>query len=57
MGGDNDSTGAIAGALHGALYGFDGIQPRNYEGGEFGIELLESAISLFRQRGRDEHAS
>ena len=29
--GDNDSTGSIAGAFYGALYGFNGVSPNNYE--------------------------
>ena len=30
-GGDNDSTGTIAGAWYGALYGFEDVFPINYE--------------------------
>jgi len=30
-GGDNDSTGCIAGSFYGALYGFKGVSPNNYE--------------------------
>jgi len=30
-GGDNDSTGAIAGACFGALYGFTGVPKCHYE--------------------------
>lgn len=30
-GGDNDSTGTIAGAWYGALYGFDNVYELNYE--------------------------
>lgn len=29
-GGDNDSTGCIAGAWYGALYGLDAVPPKNY---------------------------
>jgi ADP-ribosylarginine hydrolase len=29
-GGDNDSTGTIAGAWYGALYGFKEVYPINY---------------------------
>lgn len=34
-GGDNDSTGCIAGSLYGAVYGFQGVDKRNYETSEY----------------------
>jgi ADP-ribosylarginine hydrolase len=30
-GGDNDSTGCIAGSWYGALHGFNGVPRNNYE--------------------------
>ena len=30
-GGDNDSTGCIAGSWYGALYGLKGVSPNNYQ--------------------------
>ena len=30
-GGDNDSTGCIAGAFYGAIHGLQGVSPKNYE--------------------------
>ena len=29
-GGDNDSTGVIAGACYGAMFGFNGVPQKNY---------------------------
>ncbi len=30
-GGDNDSTGCIAGSFYGAIYGFNGVNEKNYK--------------------------
>ncbi|XP_072104494.1 ADP-ribosylhydrolase ARH1-like [Mobula birostris] len=46
-GGDSDSTGAIAGAWWGAMYGFHGVPASNYEGLEYRNRLESVAAKLF----------
>lgn len=47
-GGDSDSTGAIAGSLFGALYGFDSVPERNHKYVEFRGELTETGLEMYR---------
>ena len=46
-GGDCDSTGVIAGALFGAIYGFEGVYPINFKCLEKLGEAQELAGLLF----------
>lgn len=46
-GGDNDSTGAIAGAMFGALYGFKGVPLCNYKNVEYHDRLEKMALDLY----------
>ncbi|XP_072925248.1 ADP-ribosylhydrolase ARH1-like [Hemitrygon akajei] len=46
-GGDSDSTGAIAAAWWGAMYGFHGVPASNYEGLEYRSRLESVAAKLF----------
>jgi len=46
-GGDNDSTGAIAAAWWGAIYGFEGIPQRIYQTVEKGDEATKLADKLY----------
>ncbi|XP_067892330.1 ADP-ribosylarginine hydrolase [Heterodontus francisci] len=46
-GGDNDSTGAIAAAWWGAMYGFDQVPVSNYKGLEYRSRLQSVAEKLF----------
>ncbi|XP_048466822.1 ADP-ribosylhydrolase ARH1 isoform X2 [Rhincodon typus] len=46
-GGDNDSTGAIAAAWWGAIYGFDGVPKSNHEHLEYRSKLKLLAEKLF----------
>jgi ADP-ribosylarginine hydrolase len=41
-GGDNDSTGSIAGSFYGALYGFDGVNSNNYKVKIYFIKLFNT---------------
>lgn len=50
-GGDSDTTGAIAGALFGAMYGFRGVPERNDQYVEFRQELLHLADNIFSLSG------
>ncbi|KAH3863489.1 ADP-ribosylhydrolase ARH1-like [Dreissena polymorpha] len=52
-GGDSDTTGAIAGALFGALYGFSGVPENHYSGLEQKDELFELANQLYTLSDRD----
>jgi ADP-ribosylarginine hydrolase len=48
-GGDSDSTGTIAAAWYGALYGFDEVYPSSYEHSE-GKELIEGlGVQIFER--------
>lgn len=46
-GGDNDSTGAIAAAWWGAMYGFQGVPTSNHKGVEYQSRLETVAKKLF----------
>jgi len=46
-GGDNDSTGAIAGALYGALYGMSGVYKKNYDGLEYKNRLISIGKKIY----------
>ncbi|KAH3743918.1 protein ADP-ribosylarginine hydrolase [Pelomyxa schiedti] len=46
-GGDNDSTGCIAGAIFGALYGFQGVPPTNYKNLEYHTRLESLGNKLY----------
>jgi len=48
-GGDSDSTGAIAGAWRGALFGFHGVPPRFYQQLECLHELQLSGKQLYQR--------
>ena len=48
-GGDNDSTGTIAGAWFGALYGFEGVPKINYAGIEDGKKLMGYGSDLYKK--------
>ncbi len=45
--GDSDSTGVIAAAWFGALYGFEGVPECNYSNLEYKDRLLEQAEKLY----------
>lgn len=47
-GGDNDSTGTIAGAWFGALYGFKGVPERHYKQVEDNQALINLAQRLYK---------
>eukprot|EP01105_Mastigella_eilhardi_P025766 TRINITY_DN7115_c0_g1_i1.p1 TRINITY_DN7115_c0_g1~~TRINITY_DN7115_c0_g1_i1.p1 ORF type:complete len:687 (+),score=170.15 TRINITY_DN7115_c0_g1_i1:37-2097(+) len=49
-GGDNDSTGAIAGAWWGARYGFANVPPTNWEMLEYRQRLVKLAEALFKMK-------
>ena len=49
-GGDNDSTGTIAGCLYGALYGYQGVPEVNYNELEYKDRLKTVASKLFAFR-------
>lgn len=46
-GGDNDSTGCLAGAFYGALYGFEGVDPNNHQNIEYRERIYECANKLY----------
>ena len=46
-GGDSDSTGVIAGALYGAMYGYEGVEKVNYEHVEFHDQMERLGKDLF----------
>ena len=48
-GGDNDSTGTIAGAWFGALYGFKGVPKINYIEIEDGKKLMNYGSDLYNK--------
>jgi len=48
-GGDSDSTGAMAGAWFGALYGFKGVPLCNYQKLEYLEELITLGTKLFEK--------
>lgn len=48
-GGDSDSTGVMAGAWYGALYGFDGVPVGNYEHLEYKERIEELAEKLYKK--------
>lgn len=50
-GGDNDSTGTMAGAWFGALYGLKGVHRTHYEGIEYYDRLVKAADKLFALSG------
>ncbi|KAH3856515.1 hypothetical protein DPMN_099105 [Dreissena polymorpha] len=45
--GDSDSTGVIAAAFYGAMFGFQGVPKNNYDGPEKKQQLLKLAEKLF----------
>lgn len=47
-GGDNDSTGCLAGSFYGALFGFKGVNENNYKNLEFVKRLLECGDELYK---------
>ena len=47
-GGDNDSTGVIAGACFGAMYGFEGVPKCNYEQVEYHGKLSKAGRDLYK---------
>eukprot|EP00112_Aurelia_sp_Birch-Aquarium-sp1_P000685 Seg1065.2 transcript_id=Seg1065.2/GoldUCD/mRNA.D3Y31 product="Protein ADP-ribosylarginine hydrolase" protein_id=Seg1065.2/GoldUCD/D3Y31 len=47
-GGDNDSTGVIAGACFGAMYGFEGVPKCNYEHVEYHEKLSKAGRDLYK---------
>ena len=47
-GGDNDSTGVIAGACFGAMYGFQGVPKCNYEHVEYHDKLSKAGRDLYK---------
>ncbi|XP_071497275.1 ADP-ribosylhydrolase ARH1-like [Diadema antillarum] len=47
-GGDNDSTGVMAGCWWGALYGMEGVPKCNYENLEYGNKLEECGEKLYK---------
>ena len=47
-GGDSDSTGVIAGACYGAMFGFEGVPPGNYKKLEYLDRLKELAKQLYK---------
>lgn len=46
-GGDNDSTGCIAGAFYGAINGFSGVNANNYENIEYHDRLFSVGKELY----------
>ena len=50
-GGDNDSTGIIAGSCWGALYGFEGVPEVNYKNMEYIDRLFALGKDLYRVTG------
>ena len=46
-GGDSDSTGIIAGACYGAMFGMQGVPPNNYTQLEYRDRLEKLAEQLF----------
>jgi ADP-ribosylarginine hydrolase len=48
-GGDSDSTGTIAGAIYGAMYGFNGVPKINYEYVELKNEIVGLAKKLAKK--------
>ena len=52
-GGDNDSTGVIAGACFGAMYGFQGVPKCNYEHVEYHKRLQEGGHKLYDLASKD----
>lgn len=46
-GGDNDSTGCLAGAFYGALYGFEGVSSNNYQNIEYRERIGKCADKLY----------
>ena len=46
-GGDSDSTGVIAGAWWGVLYGLDGVPVGNYKNLEYKKRIEKAAAGLF----------
>ncbi|XP_060006530.1 ADP-ribosylarginine hydrolase isoform X1 [Lagenorhynchus albirostris] len=53
-GGDSDSTAAIAGCWWGAMYGFKGVSPFNYEKLEYRNRLEEIARALYSLRSKED---
>jgi ADP-ribosylarginine hydrolase len=47
-GGDSDSTGVIAGACYGAMYGFSGVPVKNYKDLEYKDRLIGLAVDLYK---------
>ena len=56
-GGDNDSTGVMAGAWFGALYGFRGVSKHNYKNLEYRKRLTEMAINLYQLNHTESEVS
>jgi ADP-ribosylarginine hydrolase len=48
-GGDSDSTGVMAGAWWGAIHGFEGVPPGNYEKLEYRQRIEDLAKKLFEK--------
>ena len=47
-GGDNDSTGIIAGSCWGAMYGFEGVPEVNYKNLEYRDRLVTLGKDLYK---------
>lgn len=47
-GGDNDSTGSIAGSWYGALYGLSGVPENNYKKLEYKDRLMNCGLELYK---------
>ncbi|WAR18997.1 ADPRH-like protein [Mya arenaria] len=54
-GGDNDSTGVIAGACYGAMHGFKGVPKGNYENLEYRERLEKLALNLLKLSHPEEY--
>ena len=54
-GGDSDSTGVIAGACFGALYGYEGVPKCNYKKVEYFDRLKKAGMELLRLASEDNY--
>jgi ADP-ribosylarginine hydrolase len=52
-GGDNDSTGCLAGAFYGALYGFEGVCSNNYATIEYKKRIEKVADKLYEAQNSE----